>query len=125
MGDCALETSIFLMKIVFAKCKNAKIFRLRRATNAKATINMNKRHIYYLNVVFSARRRRKKIGVFSPLETPPTLVTAHFQTIFFSKDVSWSSSQMWCLRVLFHRNELVFTEIPFALLSMIARLDTM
>ena len=37
---------------------------------------------------------------------------------------SLSSPQMWCLRVLFHRNELVFTEIPFAPLSMIARLDT-
>ena len=60
--DYALETSIFLMEIVFAKCKNAKIFRLRRATNAKTTINMNKRHIYYLNVFFSARHRRKKNG---------------------------------------------------------------
>ena len=76
--DYALETSIFLMKIVFAKCKTAKIFRLRRATNAKTTINMNKRHIYYLNVFFSARRRRKKFGGVFSFEPP--LVSAHSKT---------------------------------------------
>ena len=69
------------MKIVFAKCKTAKIFRLRRATNAKTTINMNKRHIYYLNVVFSARRRRKILGVFLPYKKPPPLVSAHSKKI--------------------------------------------
>ena len=78
------------MKIVFAKCKTAKIFRLRRATNAKTTINMNKRHIYYLNVVFSARRRRKNLGVFLPYKTPPPLFPHILkQGFFFLKDISW------------------------------------
>ena len=77
MVDYALETSICLMKIVFAKGKTAKFFRLRRATNAKTTINMNKRHIYYLNVFFQPAAG-EKIGVFLPYKPP--LVSTHSKT---------------------------------------------
>ena len=79
--DYALEISIFLMKIEFAKCKTAKISRLRRATNAKTTINMIKHHIYYLNVVFPARRRRKFFwGCFYLWVKPPPPVIPVFGT---------------------------------------------
>ena len=59
---------------MFAKCKTAKFFRLRRATNAKTTINMNKRHIYYLNVFFQPAAGGKFFGGVLTFEFFPPLV---------------------------------------------------
>merc|ERR1711960_115207 len=70
-GILLLGISISLRKIVFAKCKTAKFFRLRRATNAKTTINMNKRHIYYLNVFFQPAAGGNFFGSVLTFEPPP------------------------------------------------------